>query len=141
MVRNTLKVNTRKLKKENKKKSQKSKKMNSDYSKHLSEPWFSLINLGLKTIEGRLNKGDFTKMNIGEVIEWKNDDFKERSCLTKIIGKTEYKSFEDYLNGEGLDKCLPGIPSLEHGLSVYYKYFTKEDEDKYGIVAIKIKLL
>jgi ASC-1-like (ASCH) protein len=40
-----------------------------------------------------------------------------------------------------LDNCLPGIPSLEHGLSVYYKYFTKEDEDKYGIVAIKIKLL
>jgi ASC-1-like (ASCH) protein len=125
--------------------------MNSDYLEHLSEICFTLINLGLKTVEVRLNKGDYSKMNIGEVIEWINDDFNERtcfteivpkrSCLTKIIAKTEYKSIQDYLNAEGLNNCLPGIPSLEHGLSVYYKYFTKEDEDKYGIVAIKIKLL
>jgi ASC-1-like (ASCH) protein len=125
--------------------------MNSDYSEHLSEICFTLINLGLKTVEVRLNKGDFSKMNIGEVIEWINDDFNERtcfteivpkrSCITKIIDKTEYKSVEDYIKSEELNNCLPGISSLEHGLSVYYKYFTKEDEDKYGIVAIKIKLL
>jgi ASC-1-like (ASCH) protein len=125
--------------------------MNSDYSEHLSEICFTLINLGLKTVEGRLNKGDFSKMNVGEVIEWINDDFNERtcfteivnkrSCFTKIIDKTEYKSIEDYLKCEGLHNCLPGIPSLEHGLNLSYKYFTKEDEDKYGIVAIKIKLL
>jgi ASC-1-like (ASCH) protein len=118
--------------------------MNSDYSEHLSEICFTLINLGLKTVEVRLNKGDFSKMNIGEVIEWINDDFNERtcfteivpkrSCLTKIISKTEYKNIEDYLK----DDCLP---SLEHGLNLYYNYFTKEDQDKYGIVAIKIELL
>ncbi len=122
--------------------------MNSDYSEHLSEICFTLINLGLKTVEIQLNKGDFSKMNIGDVIEWINDDFKERSCfteivpkrscLTKIISKTEYKSVEDYLKCEGLYKCLP---SLEYGLNLYYNYFTKEDQDKYGIVAIKIELL
>jgi ASC-1-like (ASCH) protein len=121
--------------------------MNSDYSEHLSEICFTLINLGLKTVEVRLNKGDYSKMNIGEVIEWINDDFNERtcftdivpkrSCFTKIIAKTEYKSVEDYFNAEG----LPEITSLEHRLNLSYKYFTKEDEDKYGIVAIKIKLL
>jgi ASC-1-like (ASCH) protein len=125
--------------------------MNSNYSQHLSDIWFTLINLGLKTVEIQLNKGDFSKMNIGDVIEWINDDFNERtcfteivpkrSCFTKIIAKTEYKSVEDYLNVEGLDNCLPGIPSLEHGLNLYYNYFSKEDEDKYGIVAIKIELL
>ncbi len=125
--------------------------MNSDYSEHLSEICFTLINLGLKTVEVRLNKGDYSKMNIGEVIEWINDDFNERtcfteivpkrSCFTKIIAKTEYKSIEDYIKGEGLDNCLSGIPSLEHRLNLSYKYFTKEEQDKYGIVAIKIKLL
>jgi ASC-1-like (ASCH) protein len=78
-------------------------------------------------------------MKIGEVIEWKNDDFKSRSFMTKIVGKREYKTFKEYLETEGLNKCLPGIPTLEHGLSVYYKYFTKEDEAKYGIVAISIE--
>jgi ASC-1-like (ASCH) protein len=127
-------------KKLKKKTLRKTKKMEATYSKHLSEPWFSLINLGLKTVEGRLNKGDFSQMKIGETIEWKNDDFKERSFISKIVAKREYKSFKDYLETEGLNKCLPGIPSLEHGLSVYYKYFTKEDEEKYGIVAISIEV-
>ena len=33
-----------------------------NYRKHLSEPWFSLIKLGIKTVEGRLNKGVFSKI-------------------------------------------------------------------------------
>jgi len=111
------------------------------YNEHLSEPWFSLISLGLKTVEGRKNKGKFKDMQVGDVIQWYNNDFEERKILTEIIGKTEHKTFEDYLTTEGLDKCLPGIPSLEHGLSVYFKYFTKQDEIDFGVVAIKLKLL
>lgn len=80
-------------------------------------------------------------MNVGDTIEWHNEDFKERKILTKITRKTEYTNFTEYLETEGLDKCLPGIPSLEHGLSVYYKYFTKEKEDEFGVIAICIELL
>jgi ASC-1-like (ASCH) protein len=136
----------KKLKKNNLKKSFKKSfkklfhKMNPKYSEHLSEPWFSLISLGLKTVEGRLNKGRFQEMQVGDIVEWHNEDFKPRHILTKIIAKTEYKTFEEYLTKEGIDKCLPGIPSLDHGLSVYYKYFTKEKEKEFGIVAIKIKV-
>lgn len=111
------------------------------YNEHLSEPWYSLISLGLKTVEGRKNKGKFKEMQVGDIIQWYNNDFKERKILTKIIGKSEYRTFEEYLTTEGLDKCLPGIPSLEHGLSVYFKYFTKEEESEYGVVAIRLKLL
>ena len=32
-----------------------------NYKKHLSEPWFTLLKLGLKTVEARLNKGDLVK--------------------------------------------------------------------------------
>ena len=37
------------------------------YSKHLSEPWFSLIKLNIKTCEGRLNKGDFSNMKENDI--------------------------------------------------------------------------
>ena len=111
------------------------------YNEHLSEPWFSLISLGLKTVEGRKNKGKFKEMQVGDIIQWYNNDFLERKILTKIIGKVEYRTFEEYLTTEGLDKCLPGIPSLEHGLSVYFKYFTKEEESEFGVVAIRLQLL
>jgi ASC-1-like (ASCH) protein len=119
----------------------KNNKMIPKYSEHLSEPWFSMISLGLKTVEGRLNKGRFKDMEVGDIIEWHNEDFKERKFLTKIIEKNEYKTFEEYLVSEGLIACLPGIPSLEHGLSVYFKYFSKEKESEFGVVAIKIKVI
>jgi ASC-1-like (ASCH) protein len=112
----------------------------SEYTKSVSEPWFTLISLGIKTIEGRLNKGDFKKMEIGDIVVWTNEDFKPRSVKTKIVRKTEYKTFSEYLETEGLDKCLPGMPTMDHGLSVYYKYFTKEDEEKYGVSAIELEI-
>lgn len=111
------------------------------YTENLSEPWFSLISLGLKTVEGRKNKGRFKDMRVGERIEWVNDDFKRRTVSTEIIGKHEYKTFEEYLSAERLDRCLPGIKTIEDGLSVYYKYFTKEDEQQYGVVAIILKVI
>jgi ASC-1-like (ASCH) protein len=105
---------------------------------HLSEPWFTLIHLGLKKTEGRLNKGQFAELQDGDIIEWYNDDFKHRKCLTKIIKKIEYKSFQEYLHKEGLQNCLPGMPDIDHGLSVYYKYYTKEDENKFGVISIRL---
>jgi ASC-1-like (ASCH) protein len=118
-------------------------KINPNYTEHLSEPWFSLIVLGLKTIEGRKNKDRFKEMKIGDVVEWVNTDFEERKVITRIIGKTEYSTFAEYLENEGLEKCLPGMEKygLEHGLSVYFKYFTKEDEKTFGVVAVKLELI
>ena len=111
------------------------------YNENLSEPWFSLISLGLKTVEGRKNKGKFKDMKVGEIITWENNDFLPRKIKTRIIGKTEYNTFEEYLSSEGLNKCLPGINDMDTGLSVYYKYYTKEDEQKYGVIAIKLELV
>ena len=118
-------------------------KMEPKYIENLSEPWFSLIQLGLKTVEGRKNKGKFKEMKVGDIIEWKNEDFKPRSFLTQITGKAEYPNFRKYLETEGLEKCLPNMEKygIEHGLSVYYKYYTKEDEREFGVVAIRLNVI
>ncbi len=110
-----------------------------DYIEHVSEPWFSLISLGLKTVEGRKNKGRFGSMQPGQIIKWINEDFKPRHVYTKITRVTRYDTFEDYLRTEGLEKCLPSINDMETALSVYFKYFTKEDESTYGVVAIAME--
>lgn len=112
------------------------------YNKHLSEPWFSLIKLKIKTCEGRLNKDDFANMKKNDIIVFTNNDFDlKRSFSVKIKHIRHYNTFRDYLVKETLEKCLPGIDTIENGLSVYYKYFTKEDENKYKIVAIRVKCI
>ena len=93
---------------------------------HLSEPWFSLIKLGIKDVEERLNKGKFKELKEGNIIEWYNDDFNYRSFLTLVTEKVEYKSFTEYLKNEKKNgyNPLPGIDNLAQELAVYYKYYS-----------------
>ena len=108
--------------------------------KEISEPWFSLISLGLKTVEGRLDCGDFKSVQVGDLIQWTNNDFLDRTVITRVIEKRHYFSFREYLDTEGLQNCLPGMTTLAHGLSVYYKYYSTADEEKYGVVAIQLEI-
>lgn len=80
-------------------------------------------------------------MKVGDIIEWVNDDFKPRSIMTRVVDKNVYPTFKEYLESSGLENCLPGMPDIAHGLSVYYKYFTPEDEATYGVVSIKLELV
>lgn len=108
---------------------------------HLSEPWFSLIATGLKTVEGRINKGKFAGLAIGDIITFYNDDFNHREISVKVTRKTSYPDFKTYLESETLACTVPGQPSIDHGLAVYYKYYTKEQEQEHGIIAIGIKVV
>ena len=113
-----------------------------EYKKNLSEPWFSLIKLGLKKCEGRLNKGEFAQMKKGDTILFENNDFGFlRLYRCKITSIHHYNSFEEYLKKETLEKCLPGIEKIDEGIKVYYKYYNKEDEEKYKIIAIRLKII
>jgi len=113
------------------------------YTKDLSEPWFTLVNCGKKTVEGRINQGSFEKMDVGDIIKWTNniDLSTERSILTKIIDKIKYTTFEEYLIAEGLNNCLPGITNITQGLDVYFKFYNKEQEKEYGVIAFRLKVL
>ena len=111
-----------------------------EYKKHLSEPWFSLIKLNLKTVEGRLNKGDFSKMNIGDTIIFFNKDFEYREIKVKITKINHFKTFKSYLQKETLKKTLPGFTNLNNGLKVYYKYFSIKQEKEFNIISIHFNL-
>jgi ASC-1-like (ASCH) protein len=106
------------------------------YEKNLSEPWFTLIKLGIKKVEGRLNKGDFANMNIGDFILFTNNEFGvERKFYIEIKNIVYYDNFQTYLENETLERCLPGIDNIEDGCNVYYKYYKKSDELQYKIKA------
>lgn len=123
------------------------------YREHLSEPWFTLVSLGLKTFEGRLCKDNFINLKKDDIVIWTNNDFNvERFCFTKIINIDKYETFEEYLNDKSLEKCVPGIIDIEVGLSIYQKYYSlkrnypmkiqlkeKSDEEKYGVVSFELE--
>ena len=107
-----------------------------NHNKHLSEPWFTLVSLGLKIVEGRLCRGNILDIKIGDTVKFYNKDIFNREHTVTVSKVTKYSSFKGYLDTEGLSNCLPGIDTVEDGLSVYYKYFNKIDERQYGVIAI-----
>jgi len=101
------------------------------YEKTVSEPWFTLLKLKIKTVEGRLNKGDFLNMKIGDIIIFTNVELGFlRKFQIEIKQITIYNNFETYLESETLCRCLPGIDTIEEGLQVYHRYYQKTDQYK-----------
>lgn len=102
----------------------------------VSEPWFSLMKNKKKKIEGRLNKGTFAELQKGEIIKFVNGGDNFRAKIKKIV---KYDTFKQYLSQEGLKRTLPNVKTIEEGCDIYYKYYTREQEKEFKILAIYIK--
>lgn len=105
------------------------------YKFNVREPWFSLLKNGEKNVEGRLNVGVFSKLSEGDIIEW-NNAF--RTTISKIV---KYKSFKNMIETEGLNNVLPHIESVNEGVNIYRQFYSEENENKYGVIAIHLILL
>ena len=81
-------------------------------------------------------------MQKNDCIQFENFEFDfGRSFQVKITSIHHYGSFSEFLMKETLLKCLPGIDTVEQGVRIYHKYYKKEDEAKYQIVAIRFRVL
>lgn len=103
---------------------------------NVQDPWFSHMRSKRKTIEGRLNKGLFKSLTAGENIRIKNG---VESFVVQVRKIRKYESFEQYLSMEGLRKSLPFVSTIKEGCDVYYKFYTKEQEKEFGVLAIRVR--
>ncbi|OGH91379.1 MAG: hypothetical protein A2534_03840 [Candidatus Magasanikbacteria bacterium RIFOXYD2_FULL_39_9] len=99
---------------------------------NVQEPYFSSILSGKKTVEGRLNKGKFLDIQVGDILKINNE------VEYKVVEKNSYKNFREMIEAEGLSNVIPDKKTVEEAVAVYYKFYTKEDELKYGVVGVKI---
>lgn len=112
------------------------------FKKSCGDPWFTLLQIGKKRVEGRLCVGDFSKMDAGDQIIFYNNNFNiYREFKCEIVRIKKYDNFTTYLQKEKVSKCLPSINNIEDALKVYHTYFSKIDEEKYGVVAVHIKII
>jgi ASC-1-like (ASCH) protein len=111
-----------------------------EYRKHVSMPWFGYIKCSRKTVEGRLNKGDFAQFKPGDIVIWFNSELKQE-FKTQVIYKKNYSSFKEMICKEGLANVLPEIKTVDAGVAIYHQYYTPSDEKTYGVAAIRLKVL
>ncbi len=105
----------------------------------ISEPHASDIKSGKKIMEGRLNTPPLNKIQKGDIIII-NHKSPEKFNI-KVTFVKRYKSFSDMIKKEGLENVLPSVDTLDEGIQVYRKFYPEWKEQKYGIIAIGMKLL
>ncbi len=103
---------------------------------NVQEPYHSFILEGKKTIEGRLNKGEFASINVGDILELEPEKIR-----FSVIEKNIYKNFKEMIEKEGVENVIPNKNDINDAVDVYYKFYTKEQEQEFGVVAIRIDRL
>lgn len=105
----------------------------------LEKVYYDLIKEKVKTFEIRLNDEKRQELKVGDyILLKKRPDFKE-TMLVKIENLLYFKSFEQMLNSISLKDI--GLSSLteKEAVDLYHSFYSVDEEEKYGVVAIKIK--
>lgn len=108
----------------------------------LQKQYIDLIKAGQKTIEGRINSGEFQKLKIGNKVKFYEAKNPKNYVICEIIGINSYSNFREMLENEGVENMLPGITDLNEGVQIYEKISGyKERCQKNGCLGIRIKIL
>jgi len=100
---------------------------------------FGKIKEGKKIIEVRLYDEKRRDIKIGDIIEFKREPEQTETVKTEVIGLLNYKTFTDLAND--FPASYFGHPDKEDLLKSIYTFYTKEQEEKYTVLGIKIKLI
>lgn len=109
------------------------------YEMKLNNEPFECIKNGTKTIELRLNDEKRKLLTVGDYIEFINRVTNEK-LLVEVIDLFKYNSFEE---------LYKHFNKIEMGYSINEEanpkdmenYYSKEEQEKYGVLGIKIKKL
>ena len=113
-----------------------------EHSMKLLESPYNKIASGKKIIEIRLFDDKRKNLNVGDVIEFsKLPDLKDK-IKVKIIDLLRYDSFKNLINDFGMEHYgySKDYPITDFLKSVY-EIYSKEEEQKYGVLGIKIMLI
>lgn len=99
---------------------------------------FMMIKNGEKKIEMRLYDEKRMLINVGDVIEFKNIDSDEiiKTLVVNLYRFNSFKELYDYF-----DKGLLGYENNDEASYVdMEEYYSREEQKKYGVLGIEIKL-
>ena len=102
---------------------------------------------GRKTIEGRLNRGKFAEYLVGGIVSLRRDHRDSRGILqdgernaaqVKIIAIRHYETFIEMVESENYRSVIPSASSAKEAAAIYDDYYSIEDQNKHGVLAIEI---
>lgn len=108
---------------------------------HLDDDNYRLVESGEKTVEVRLNDAKRRAVEAGDILVFFCFDGEMKITVTEVVKVHRFDSFGQ-LFASGLAELAGfGGLSVDEAVKRMYKYYTEEDEKKYGVVGLEVKLL
>ena len=106
----------------------------------LQSEFYYYIKNGSKRIEIRLNDEKRKIIKVNDIIEFRNIENNER-FKTKVVELKKYNSFIELLDDNDISLLADKSYNKEKLLKELNNFYSKEEQNKYGIIAIKIDLI
>lgn len=103
-----------------------------------SIPFYNIKN-GNKTIEIRLFDEKRKNLRIGDNLIFNLKDSNE-NIKTKIINLKQFENFEKVYLYYPVNKYEKNHKNIKSAVDSMYKYYSKEDEEKFGVIVIEFKI-
>ena len=107
----------------------------------LQEKYYNYILNGTKRIEIRLYDEKRKKLKIGDTIKFLKEPKQEEYFQAKVIGLLIYQTLEEMLKDFDISILADKTMTKDDLKKVLEQFYSKEEQQKYGIIGIKIKLL
>ncbi len=113
-----------------------------NYMQHkmkLSTEPFEKIASGAKVIESRLYDEKRQQIVLGDEIEFSENNNPQNKVRTRVVGLLRYQSFESLFTDH--EPYLFGEESKKFLLNQIKQFYSTEDEQRYGVVGIRIEVI
>lgn len=100
---------------------------------------FEMIKSGEQVIETRLFDEKRSLLNVGDEITFSLIGDENKTIRAKVIELLKYKTFSDLFDAFPPEAF--GGKDKEDLLTSIFKYYTKDDENKYGVLGIRVKYI
>ena len=107
----------------------------------LQPEYFNFILNGTKRIEIRLNDEKRQNIKLGDKIKFLKEPDLNESFEAQVIGLLRYNSFEEMFKDYDISILSDKSMTKEELISVLEQFYTKEKQEQYGVLGIRIELI
>lgn len=113
-----------------------SEQASSTVTLRIQQSYLDYIRSGRKSVEGRVSTPQLASLKVNDIIKLEcGRDF----VNVKVVEVMRFPSFRQMLDSCGLDKCLPGCPSVKAGVAIYHGFPGYEEKARrHGVVAFRV---
>ena len=103
--------------------------------------YFEYMKTGTKKLEIRLNDEKRKNIKIGDIVIFEKLDDTQELLKTKVTNLYYYSNFNELIKEKDIKLLADKNVSKEKLINTLNEIYSKEEQDKYGVVAIEIEII